>query len=58
MANIQLENPKYNLWQKAALTLGVLGLFILLLAIANVNFPNKVIWLFISIASILVILNL
>ncbi len=54
MANIQLENPKYNLWQKAALTMGVLGLFILFLAITNVNFPNKFIWLSVSIGSILI----
>jgi len=38
--------------QKIGLTLGIIGLFILVLAIFNVNFPNKTIFLSLSLGSI------
>ncbi len=54
MADIKLEQPTYTLWQKAALAIGTIGLFILFLAVANVSFPYKTIWLCISLSSILI----
>lgn len=48
------QNTVLNGIQKLGLSIGFLGLFILLLAFFNVSFPNKPIWLSISIVSILV----
>ena len=41
-----------NRFQKLAVILGISGLFIVLLAGFNVNFPNKGIWLIISLTAI------
>ena len=47
------EPPKsINTQQKLATFLGMSGLIILLLAAFNINFPNKTLWLSISLASI------
>ncbi len=47
------EPPKsLNTQQKIATLLGMFGLFILVLAVFNVNFPHKAIWLTISLSSI------
>ena len=43
-----------NVSQKMGLALGFVGLFILTLAFLNVSFPNKSIWLTVSITSLLV----
>lgn len=48
------QNNQLNLKQKIGLAIGFIGLFILTLAFFNVNFPNKSIWLAVSLASILV----
>lgn len=49
------EPPKtINTQQKLATLLGMAGLFILVLAAFNINFPNKGIWLSISLSSIFV----
>ncbi|MBP4142509.1 4Fe-4S binding protein [Flavobacterium sp. P4023] len=48
------ENMQMNGMQKLSVTLGILGLFILVLSLFNVNFPNKEIWLATAIALILV----
>ena len=40
--------------QKLAVTLGLAGLFILVLALINVNFPNKKLWLAVALISITV----
>ena len=47
------QDNSLNLLQKAGLTLGIFGLFILVLALLNVTFPNKTIWFSIAIISIL-----
>ena len=47
------QNNSLNLLQKAGLLLGSFGLFILVLALFNVSFPNKLIWFTIAIFSIL-----
>lgn len=39
------ENNSMDSVQKAAISLGLVGLFIMLLALFNVNFPNKGAWL-------------
>ncbi len=39
---------KLNVGQKIASAIGLLGLFILVLAIVNVNFPHKTLWLSLS----------
>ncbi len=47
------EPPKaLNTQQKLATLLGMSGLFILVLAAFNINFPNKAIWLTIALSSI------
>ena len=47
------EPPKaLNTQQKLATRLGMSGLFILVLAAFNINFPNKAIWLTIALSSI------
>ncbi|PKA98870.1 4Fe-4S binding protein [Flavobacteriaceae bacterium MAR_2009_75] len=47
------EPPKaLNLQQKLATFIGVIGLGILTLAVFNVNFPNKALWLTISLVAI------
>lgn len=47
------EPPKaLNTQQKLATLLGMSGLFILVLAAFNINFPNKAVWLTISLSSI------
>jgi polyferredoxin len=48
------QNNELSSIQKLGLTLGFIGLFIMTLALFNVNFPNKTIWFTISISSILV----
>ena len=48
------ENNRLDLAQKIALALGSVGLFILALALFNVNFPNKTLWLTISLLSLFV----
>lgn len=48
------QNTTLNNYQKTGLTIGFLGLFIMVLAFFNVSFPNKPIWLCLSIVSILV----
>ena len=40
--------------QKLAVALGLAGLFILVLALINVNFPNKKLWLAVALISITV----
>ncbi len=55
--NLSLANPEANELsgsQKLFLALGLTGLFILVLALVNVQFPYKAIWLLASIALILV----
>lgn len=47
------HSNELTLLQKIGLALGFLGLFILTLAFLNISFPNKAIWLSISIISIL-----
>lgn len=47
------QNNELNRTQKLGLTLGFLGLFILALALLNVTFPQKAIWLAIAVLSIL-----
>jgi polyferredoxin len=47
------EPPKtINTQQKIATAIGLLGLSILLLALCNVNFPNKTLWLWIALGGI------
>ena len=41
-----------NAQQKMGSALGMAGLIILLLAVFNVNFPNKTLWLSLSLGSI------
>ena len=48
------ENNDLDSIQKAGISLGLIGLFIMTLALFNVNFPNKGIWLTGSIAAILI----
>jgi polyferredoxin len=49
------EPPKsINFQQKLATFLGMMGVFILTLAAFNINFPNKPIWLTVSLVSIFV----
>ena len=55
-SNISIASHQNNLlnnYQKIGLTIGFAGLFILVLAFFNVNFPNKTIWFSTSIFSIL-----
>lgn len=55
--NLSIASHQHNTLggiQKLGLTVGFLGLFILLLAFLNVSFPNKAIWLGVSITAILV----
>ena len=47
------ENMQMDSIQKLGITLGLLGLFIMVLALCNVSFPNKGIWLAGSIVAIL-----
>ena len=47
------ENMGLGKIQKLGLTLGLLGLFILLLSYFNVSFPNKTLWFSIAMVSIL-----
>ena len=47
------HSNELNLSQKIGLTLGFVGLFILVLAFLNISFPNKTLWLITSIISIL-----
>ncbi|WP_366184359.1 4Fe-4S dicluster domain-containing protein [Flavobacterium ovatum] len=46
------ENSTLDGLQKTGIAIGLLGLFIMALALLNVEFPNKEIWLTISIVSI------
>ena len=48
------QNNRLNLSQKIGLALGFVGLFILILAFLNIEFPNKTVWLSVSIFSILI----
>jgi polyferredoxin len=48
------QNNELSTIQKLGLTLGFIGLFIMTLALFNVNFPNKTIWFTIAISSILI----
>jgi polyferredoxin len=48
------QNNDLSSIQKLGLTLGFIGLFIMTLALFNVNFPNKTIWFTASISSILI----
>jgi polyferredoxin len=52
--SIAAHNSNLGLGQKLGLTLGFLGLFILTLAFFNVSLPNNTVWLYTSIASILI----
>jgi len=47
------QNNGLNTLQKLGLAIGFIGLFILIVAFYNVSFPNKNLWLSISITSIL-----
>lgn len=47
------ENNSLKIAQKLGLSIGFVGLFILALAFLNINFPNKTLWLSVSILSIL-----
>ena len=47
------QNNELNSVQKLGLAAGFIGLFILALALFNVSFPNKTLWLTISIVAIL-----
>ena len=47
------ENLQMDSIQKSGITLGLLGLFIMVLALCNFSFPNKGIWLAGSIVAIL-----
>ncbi|WP_432671192.1 4Fe-4S binding protein [Flavobacterium sp. SM2513] len=48
------ENIELNAVQKVGITLGLLGLFIMALALFNVHFPYKALWLIGSIAAIFI----
>jgi hypothetical protein len=48
------QNNELSSIQKLGLTLGFIGLFIMTLALFNVNFPNKTIWFTVSMSSILI----
>ena len=57
MNNISIashQNSTLNAYQKIGLTIGFIGLFILVLAFFNVNFPYKTLWLAISLSSIVI----
>ena len=47
------KNNGLNTFQKLGIAIGFIGLFILTLAFFNISFPNKTLWLSISIVSIL-----
>ena len=55
LKNISLASPdntSLDGMQKTGITIGLLGLFIMALALLNVEFPNKEIWLTVSIVSV------
>ena len=47
------ENIQMDVVQKLSITLGLIGLFIMALALFNVSFPNKEMWLTGSILAVL-----
>lgn len=52
--SIAANNNSTSVLQKIGLGLGLAGFFIMVLALVNINFSNKTLWLFISIASIII----
>jgi polyferredoxin len=52
--SITAVQNQLNLKQKLGLTIGFVGLFIVFLALLNVDFPNKAIWLTVSLSSIII----